>query len=275
MYSYLSGTEKVCCQGILGAYSHLAARKVFGDIAPHFVKTFGDVFSAVESGEMQAGVLPLENSSAGPVGEVFDLLSRFSLKICHAVTLEIKHNLCALPGTKLADIKKIYSHHQALMQCSNFLGAMEAEQVETANTALSAMQAARERGSAAVCSAEAGAIYNLITVKADINNNANNETKFAVISKQRAVNRYADHTALYFKLQNKSGTLFSVLKVFSEYGINMTSLHSLPLKEKMWDYGFICEIDGNPHADKNVYECLHSLKKEVPHIILGTYAVQI
>lgn len=261
--------DKIYCQGVKGAYSHIACKTIFGEKEPHFVRTFEDVCkNAVNGG---AGILPSENSTAGIVNGIIELLLKYRLSIIYAKTIAINHNLCAPEGTKIEDITKIYSHQQALLQCSAYLNTLKAEQIETINTAASAIMAANTESAAAVCSKEAAEIYKLNVLKYDICNNNINSTRFIVVSKDYNVSAAANVTSLYFKLKNKSGALYNILKIFADYRVNLSSLHSLPLAEESWHYGFFVDIEGNALND-NINSCINAVKEETEYLhILGSY----
>lgn len=267
--------KKVCCQGVMGAYSHITAESLFPDSQAIFVPTFAGVFKAVQNGEVDAGIVPIENSTAGVVGEVMELLREYPLSIVFAGNLPIQHKLCALDGAGEEDIEKIYSHHQALMQCSEYLSKLKAEQIETANTAVSASMASTDKTSAAVCSAQAAKLYGLKILNENICNNNKNQTKFIVIIKDTIVLETSHLTSVYFTLKNSSGSLYSALKIFSELKVNLLSLHSLPLKEEMWNYGFYVELEGSI-KDEKIIDALNILKKQSPLIkFLGSYSLSL
>jgi chorismate mutase/prephenate dehydratase len=262
-------SDKIYCQGVKGAYSHIACKKIFGDDNPVFVRTFEEVCRNTQEGGM--GILPFENSTAGLVNGIIDYLLKYNLNIIYAKTFEIRHNLCAVRGTEIGDIKKIFSHQQALLQCSDFLNKLNAEQIETVNTAASAQMASLQNGSAAVCSEEAAKLYGLEVIKENICNNKINSTRFIVISNQSSYEKNANIISLYFKLKNKIGALYKTLKIFADYGVNLCSLHSIPLENESWHYGFFTDIEGNI-SDENIGSCIAKLERETEYLkILGCY----
>ncbi len=261
--------EKVYCQGVKGAYSHIACKELFKGIEPVFVRTFGDVCKNVHSGG--AGVLPSENSTAGLVNGIIDLLLKYGLNIIHAKTIEINHHLCGLKGMETGGVKRIYSHQQALLQCSEYLNTIDAEQIETVNTASSAKMAAAQNGAAAVCSREAAEIYGLAVLKENICNNKSNSTRFIVVSNKALNSLNANTVSVYFKLKNKSGALYKALKIFADYNINLSSIHSLPLENETWHYGFFADIEGNIN-EANLINCIKEFKTEAEYLnVLGSY----
>lgn len=265
-------TEKIksiYCQGIKGAYSHIAAERIFGK-EPVFLKSFEDVCKKTAESIDAAGILPFENSTAGIVNGIIHLLLKYDLKIIYAKAVEIEHMLCAADVIDLKDIKKIYSHQQALLQCSDFLSTLNAPQIETLNTAASALMASREEGSAAVCSRQAAEIYGLKVIKEDICNTKKNSTRFIVVSKEGTNDGGANVTSVYFKLKNKSGALYKALEALYLCGINLISLHSLPLENEPWHYGFY--VDMEVANSENHIRALQKLKSVTDYLkILGVY----
>jgi chorismate mutase/prephenate dehydratase len=260
--------KNVYCQGVEGAYSHIAAKEIFG-AEPVFLRSFEDVCRSVSNEENAAGILPSENSTAGIVSGIIHLLLKYNLYINYAKTIEISHLLCAKDDIKAEDIKVIYSHQQALLQCSDYLNTLSAEQVETLNTASSALLALKQSGTAAVCSKEAAEIYGLKVIKENICNSAKNSTRFIVVSRQSNSGEGANVTSIYFKAKNQSGSLYKALKVFYRYRINLTALHSLPLEEESWHYGFYADLEGSM-ADHR--DCLEKLKTQTEYLkVLGSY----
>jgi len=244
MEELLKRFEKVYCQGIEGAYSHIAARQLFPRLQPIFLKSFEQVCRSVGEDEGSAGILPFENSTAGIVSGIVRLLLKHELYIAAAKEIRIRHVLCAKKGTQLSAVKRVFSHQQALLQCSEYLSRLDAEQTETPNTAVSAKMASREEFSAAICSEEAARIYGLEIIEKNICNSDNNITRFIVIARIFFQSPDADVTSVYFKVKNESGALFKILKVFADHGVNLISLHSLPLEDEPWHYGFYADIEG-------------------------------
>jgi len=260
----------VYCQGVKGAYSHIACQKIFKNNKIQFVKNFEDVCTNVFNSN-DYGILPSENSNAGIVNGIIDLLVKYNLNIIYAKTIDISHMLCANKNTDIKNIKTIFSHQQALLQCSNFLSKLSAEQVETVNTAASAIMASKQDNTAAICSYEAAQIYGLRVLKDYICNSKTNSTRFIVISKEFYLDDNATTTSIYFKLKNKSGELYKILKLFADFGINLSSLHSLPLEEESWHYGFYIDCECNLNND-NFKNCLNAVKKESEYLkVLGCY----
>lgn len=238
--------------GVEGAYAHIAARKLFPEAQCKGHATFEDAYRAVETGESDCAVLPLENSYAGEVGTVMDLLFTGSLYINQIMDLPILHGLMACPGTDIGAIRKVYSHGQALHQCAAFIHSHGWETVECANTAMAAQQvkALNDPTVAAIASEETAELYGLSLLEGRINDAANNATRFAVVSRsQNKPSRVGvkDNAGfiLLFTVQNKAGALAQTLNIIGAHGYNMKNLRSRPMKDLQWNYYFYIEAEGN------------------------------
>ncbi|NLK17632.1 MAG: ACT domain-containing protein [Clostridiales bacterium] len=263
--------DKVYCQGIEGAYSHIAARQLFPHLQPVFLKSFEEVCMSVSRDGGSAGILPFENSTAGIVSGIVRLLLKRDLCVATAKEIRIRHVLCAKNAAPLSAIERVFSHQQALLQCSEFLSRLDAEQIETPNTAISAIMASNDEASAAICSEEAAQIYGLEIIEENICNSDNNMTRFIVIARDFAPSPDADVTSVYFKVKNESGALFKVLKVFADHGVNLISLHSLPLEDEPWHYGFYVDIEGSL-GNEGILRSLEEAKEKAQFLrVLGSY----
>src|SRR4030043_198436 len=264
---------KVAFQGERGAFSEDAVITFFGDAELFPSRYIGDVFEAVLRGDVDFGVVPVENSQAGSINDTYDLLLNYPLNIFGEIHLRISHCLMALPGESLDGIKVIYSHPQALAQCEEFLRKLKAEVVPTYDTAGSAkrIKEAGLKGSAAVASKRAAQIYGLEILAEYIETNPNNITRFFVISKNKAEATPKSKTSLVFSFKNIPGALYACLGAFANRGVNLTKLESRPSKEKPWEYIFYVDFEG--HIDDRVCpEALTELKQETDFIkILGSY----
>lgn len=238
--------------GVEGAYAHIAARKLFPEAQCRGYGSFEDAYHAVENGECDCAVLPLENSYAGEVGTVMDLLFTGSLFINQVMDLPIRHELMACEGAELGSIRTVYSHGQALRQCAAFIRSHGWETVECSNTALAARQVRemKDPSAAAIASEETAELYGLNLLEGGINDNSNNTTRFAVLS--RSQNRPArtgvkDNAGfiLVFTVQNKAGALAQTLNIIGAHGYNMKNLRSRPMKDLQWNYYFYIEAEGN------------------------------
>lgn len=264
---------KIACQGIVGANSHEAAVKLFPNSTPCFYNTWEEVFKAVDSGEADYGVLPVENSSAGSVSDVYDLILKYRFYISGALNLPISHCLCGLNRSELSDIKEVWSHPQALAQCSNYTAASNLKTVPCSNTAVAAkMIADADRTDcAAICNEQAANEYGLKIFKRNIQNSDNNSTRFIVISKTIYIPQDADKISLCFCLPHVTGSLHNVLCRFSSHGLNLTKIESRPLPEKSFEYLFYLDFTGNVRSE-HVMNLMCALSEELPEFsFLGNY----
>lgn len=247
--SIISGT-KVAYSGIEGAYANIAARQAFPYGKAVSYPDFKAAYTAVESGECDCCVLPIENSYAGEVGRVMDLMFSGSLYVNGIYTLRITHNLLGVPGAQLRDVKTVVSHPQALAQCAEYIRKNGYKTVEYANTATAAkaVKDAGDKSVAAIASAETARLYGLEKLDHHINESAVNSTRFAVFS--RAENKNVNTTGdsrfmLMFTVKNEVGALAQALNVLGSYGFNMRALRSRPMKGLAWQYYFYIEAEGD------------------------------
>jgi len=264
----------VACQGIEGAYSQIACDRLFKAPSIMFFQTFDHVFKAVESGMCQYGLLPIENSTAGSVKAVYDLMLRHNFSIVRSARLKISHNLLAKHGTKLSDIKEIYSHEQAIDQCSNYLAGLKGVTVKVvANTAMAAqMVAESDRNDVAALSSRFCAEhYGLDTIQSDVQDQDNNYTRFICISKKPEIYPGADHTTLMMTLPHKPGSLYNVLAKFYALNINLNKLESRPLPGREFEFMFYFDIEASVYAPE-MEILFRDLEAECEQMrYLGTY----
>lgn len=267
--------RSVYYQGVPGAYQELAARALFPACEPAPVATWEQVFQAVHSGEADAGVVPVENTTAGTVNEVYDLLLKYDLSINRSYIKKIRHCLAAAPGATLDTIVRVCSHPHALPQCSAFIAAHGYEAVEASNTAIAA-QNVRDRADkavAAICSREAAERYGLAVLAEGINDLQHNETRFIAVSRKLTVQPEDNTIEIVFNLENVAGSLSAVLSIFADYGVDMTEIHSRPMKDSPWCYVFYIDFTGNMR-DHNIQALLYQLHEELPYIkVIGSYRV--
>ena len=237
----------VACPGVSGAYSAVAADKIFDISNVTFFKTFEGVFTAVDKGLCEYGVLPIENSNAGSVSQVYDLMKKHNFYIVKSVRVQISHALCAKKGVKLSEIKTVYSHSQALMQCAEHLKNLGVTAVEVENTAVAAKMVAEseDRAIAAICSDDCAEIYNLCALERAMQDNGNNFTRFICISKNLKVFKGADKISVMTSLANKPGSLNRMLSRFSSIGLNLTKLESRPIANTQFEFMFYFDFDGD------------------------------
>ncbi|MFI3170851.1 MAG: prephenate dehydratase [Eubacteriales bacterium] len=270
-----SKNAKVVFQGVEGAYSQMALHKYFGeDIKTISVETFKDAMKSIEEGQADYAVLPIENSSAGPVTQVYDLLVNFENYIVGEISLPIEHTLAVLPGTKLSDIVRVYSHPQALMQSEKFLDAhRKMEQISVANTAVAAQQvlADADKTQAAICSAGAAKLYGLEILENKTNHNDNNTTRFIVITNRKVFVEGANKISICFEIPHESGSLYRLLSNFIYNDLNMTKIESRPIEGRTWEYRFFIDFEGDMES-ASVKNALIGVQEEAKNLqILGNY----
>ena len=263
----------VACQGVEGAYSQLACEKLFKHPQVMYFGSFESVFSAIENGFCDYGVLPLENSTAGSVTQVYDLMEKHSFHIVGARRLRIDHHLLRKPGAT-GPIRRIVSHEQALRQCSEFLSAHpEYEAVAMANTAVAAQFAAdSERDDVAVIAAKTCAeLYNLEVVGESVSNVQSNYTRFICISRRLEIYRGARKISIMCNLPHEAGSLNSVISRLAIAGINLCKLESRPIPGRDFEFRFFFDLEADPR-DPEVVQLLCELERKSEHFVfLGAY----
>ena len=267
-------SAKVACQGIHGAYSSLAADRVFPLAKTMFFKDFDGVFSAVEKGFCDFGVLPIENSSVGSVTKVYDLMREHKFYIVRAIKMHIKHCLMTKKGTRIEDIKEIYSHEQALNQCEGYLKNLgDVKFTVVSNTAVAAKLVSESDRTdiACVCSEECSGIYDLVNLASNIQDNDQNFTRFIVISKNLRIYEDNNKISLMCNLPHESGSLNKTLNKFSTLGLNLTKLESRPLLNSTFEFSFYFDIEAKITKKEvlNLIGELDSSNKEF--VFLGSY----
>lgn len=268
--------EPIACQGVAGAYSGKAGSKLFPDSQIKFYKQFEDVFEAVNQKKARYGIIPVENSTAGSVHESYDLIMKYRFYVVGAYDLKISHCLCAKADTKYEDIEDVYSHPQALSQCNIFLKNFDFTGINFTNTAAAAkfVSESDKNNIAAICSESAAKKYGLKIIKKDIQNVANNTTRFIVISKELVIDEDAEKISLIFSAPHRTGSLYRVLGRFSMAGLNLTKIESRPVANGRFDYFFYVDILGSVH-DESTLDLLCALCDELPEFtFLGNYHEQ-
>jgi len=263
----------VAFQGELGAYSHIAALKFFGSIDALPQKTIADVFDAVEVSEARYGVVPFENSLEGSVNETYDMLLERDLYVFGEVKLRVVHCLIANADTKISDIKRVYSHPQALAQCRSYLKAMGWEAVPYYDTAGSVkmLKESKVKDAAAIASELAAEIYGMKVLRRGIEDFISNYTRFLVIGKEQAPRTGKDKTSIIFTTKHIPGALYLALEDFAKRGINLTMLVSRPTKRTPWEYNFFVDFEGHL-SEGHVRDCLEALKGKTTFLkVLGSY----
>ncbi|MBR4759288.1 MAG: bifunctional chorismate mutase/prephenate dehydratase, partial [Lachnospiraceae bacterium] len=265
---------RVVFQGAEGSYSQAAMEKYFGkDVSSFHVDTFREAMSAIDEGSADFGVLPIENSTAGIVNEIYDLLVEFENYIVAEQIIPIEHCLLGLPGTDLSRVKKVYSHPQSLMQSADFLSEYRWEQVGLQNNAFAAMKVRDDKDptKVAVASEYAGQYYGLEVLQKGINSRGGNSTRFIIITNQKVFLSGANKISLCFELPHRSGALYHLLSHFIYNNLNLTRIESRPIPEKDWEYRFFVDFEGNL-SDGAVKNALRGLRDEAKNMkILGNY----
>ncbi len=259
---HMETAVKIGCQGITGANSETAARAFFPNRDIAFYPTFEQVFAAVEAGELEYGVLPIYNSTSGTVTQTVDLMGKYSFFITAMNQVEVTHCLAALPGTKLEDIRMVYSHPQALSQCSDFLDARHLPRHEDSNTAVSAQMVAEsgDHTIAAICSADCAKHNHLEILASRISNVVPNFTQFICITKDMQVAPEASVISVMLTLSNEPGSLSRILNKFFLYGLDMTKIESRPIRDGSFDVVFHIDFKGNLR-DRSIAAFLNDLCK--------------
>lgn len=266
---------KVVFQGVEGAYSEAALKEFFGNKGASFhVETWRDAMEAIQNGEADYAVLPIENSSAGSVRENYDLLMEYDNCIIGEQIIKIDHVLLGLEDAELGDITEVYSHPQALMQCSKVLEEhRDWEKISLKNTAMSAKKVKEDgrKNQAAIASRLTAEIYGLKILAEDLANNEDNYTRFIIVTKDHIYRENANKVSICFEIPHESGSLYQILSHFIFNGVNMTKIESRPIQGKNWEYRFFVDFEGNL-KDGAVQNALNGVKEETSKLkILGNY----
>lgn len=264
----------VVYQGIPGAYSQQAATEYFGDKVNYVnVTTFREAMKYVRDGKADYAVLPFENSSAGIVTDVYDLLVEFENYIVDSFDVKISHCLSAVKGTTLETIKEVYSHPQALMQSSKFIDEYGWNKVNCANTAIAAQIISQEKDNTRACiaSKNAAKLYGLEVLAEDVNQSSINTTKFIIVSRRKIARREANNICISFEMPHESGSLYTMLSHIIYNDLNMTRIESRPVPGKKWEYRFYVEFEGKSDQP-GVVNALSGINAEALNMqILGNY----
>lgn len=235
-------------QGVLGSFSEEALIDYFGEnTKSKSYETFEDVFKGIDKGEIKYGILPVENSSTGGISEVHDLLIKYDFHIVGEESIKISHNLLGVKGSSLKDIKEVYSHAQGFSQSSDFLKEhKDLLLIQFKNTAISAKKVmdSKDKTLSAIASKRAAEIYNLDILKEGINNLDSNKTRFIIVAKELLKSKDSNKVSVVFSLEDKPGTLYKLLKYFSENNINMSRIESRPTKNEAWKYYLYIDFEG-------------------------------
>ena len=245
----------VACQGVEGAYSQIACEKIFKSPSILYFKSFDGVFSAIEQGLCEYGILPIENSTAGSVNSVYDLMIKHNFSIVRTFRLKIDHDLLVNPGTSLSDIKEIYSHEQAISQCATFLKSLpNAKVIPVENTAVAARMVAQShrKDVAALSSHSCAELYGLDCLASSVQDKGNNRTRFICISKNLEIYPGADKTSIMMTLPHRPGSLYKVLARMYVLGINVTKLESRPTPDREFEFMFYFDLETSIYSEEFV-----------------------
>ncbi|MCM1157730.1 MAG: chorismate mutase [Clostridium sp.] len=260
--------------GVPGAFAEKAMTDYFGTAVRSVnVKEFSDVAKLVASGKADYGVLPIENSSAGFVNGIYDLLDRYQLSIVGEQMVRINQCLLGIPGTKLQNIQTVFSHPQGLMQAKEYLEDKAWKQVSMANTALSAKKVHDDGDmtQAAIASERAAELYGLEILNPQLNVSDNNTTRFVIVSNKKIYEEKANKVSISFSLPHTSGTLYHILAHFIFNNVNMTSIESIPMSGRQWEYCFFIDFEGKLE-DNEVKNALKGIMAETEDFrILGCF----
>lgn len=264
----------VACQGTEGAYSQQICDKLFQNPTIMYMNTFRSVFDAVEHGLCRYGILPVENSIHGSVGEVYDLMDSHKFCIVRSSRLQINHCLLAKQGTDISKIKEVFSHEQAIGQCEKFLSEHKNIKVTVCeNTAIAAKMVAESDRSdiAAISSGICAELYALSVIAEDIQDFSNNYTKFICISKNPEIYPGADKISVIVRLPHRPGSLYDLMSKFAALGINLTKIESRPIRNRDFEFMFYLEMDVSVYSDELI-RLLSELEAEMDFSYLGSYS---
>lgn len=266
---------RVVFPGAEGAYTQAAMEQYFGkDVNSFHVDTFRDAMIAIDEGSADYAVLPIENSTAGIVNEIYDMLVEFENYIVGEQIIKIEHCLMVLPGTWIEDIRTVYSHPQSLMQSSRYLQEHASwKQISMSNNAFAARKVAedKDKTQAAIASAHAAETYGLEILEKGVNRSSTNSTRFIVVTNRKIFLKSAGKVSICFEVPHESGSLYHMLSHFIYNNLNMNKIESRPLEDRNWEYRFFIDFDGNL-ADSAVKNALRGLRDEARNMrILGNY----
>ena len=265
----------VACQGVEGAYSQLACEKLFRHPQVMYFGSFDSVFSAVESGFCRYGVLPLENSTAGSVNQVYDLMLKHDFRIVRSTRLKVDHNLVAKKGTRLEDVREIFSHPQAISQCSGYLEKLKGVKVTPCeNTAVAAQTVAASGRTdvAALSSHSCVSLYGLECLEEDVQDRGNNYTRFICISRELEIYPGADKTSLMLVAHHRPGSLYQILSRFNTLGMNLIKLESRPIPNRDFEFMFYFDLETSVYSEEfiRLVDDLSDICEEFQY--LGSYS---
>ncbi|MGC8969686.1 MAG: prephenate dehydratase [Conexivisphaera sp.] len=267
-------SRRAAFQGERGAFAEEALIAFFGeDVEAVPFRTLREVFSAVEGGGVDYGVVPVENTLAGSVGETYDLLLDHELRVYGEVILRVEHHLLAVEGATLEGIREVWSHPQAIEQCRRFLDSLRVDVVPMPNTAIAARRLVERRDPSigVIASRRAAQIYGLKVLASNIEDEAHNYTRFFVLSRESRAPTGDDLTSLIFSTRHEPGSLYHCLEPFAERRINLTRIESRPIRSRPWEYNFYLDLEGHV-ADPRVSGAIEALSRRATYVkVLGSY----
>ena len=248
-------SARIACQGVEGAYSQLACERLFRVPEIMYFGSFENVFAAIDKGLCNYGILPLENSTAGSVNKVYDLMMKYNFKIVRSVRLKVDHSLLAVRGAEKSGIKEIYSHEQAVGQCGEFLRSLGDVKITYYENTAAAAKAVAESGRtdiAALCSHSCAELYGLSCLASSVQDKGNNYTRFICISKNLEIYPGADKTSIMMVISHKPGSLYKVLSRFYALGINLLKLESRPIPERNFEFMFYFDLETSIYSSEYI-----------------------
>ncbi|MCL2507644.1 MAG: chorismate mutase [Oscillospiraceae bacterium] len=265
----------VACQGAEGAYSQIACDKLFKTPNILYFSHFENVFQAVEKGLCRYGILPIENSFHGSVTQVYDLMREHDFHIARSIKMKINHSLLGRSGSRLSDIREIFSHEQAVWQCAAFLQKLDGVKVTACENTAMAAKAVAESGrsdAAAIASPECAGLYGLTRLQQDVQDSHSNFTRFICISKELEIYPGADKISLMLSLEHRPGSLFELMSKFSALGLNLTKLESRPIADRDFEFMFYFDLDGSVREEA-VLKLMGELSADTERFVfLGNYS---
>ncbi|MBP1584247.1 MAG: bifunctional chorismate mutase/prephenate dehydratase [Lachnospiraceae bacterium] len=268
------GSPRVVFQGDEGAYSQIAMKRYFGDdVSSIHVPTFRSAMMAISEGSADYAVLPIENTTAGIVNEIYDLLAEYENYIVAEQVIRIEHCLMGVKGADISDISTVFSHPQSLMQSSRFLGEHDWKLISMPNNAFAAKKVADEgdKSQAAIASELAAEVYGLDILEKGVNSAENNSTRFIIVTGQKVYREDAGKISICFEVPHESGSLYNCLGHFIFNGLNISKIESRPIEGRTWEYRFFLDFDGNL-SDPSVRCALTGLREEARYLrVLGNY----
>ena len=267
--------KKIGFFGVSGSFTEEGMFKYFGDVKePKAYDEFEDVFLAVKNGEIDYGVVPIENSSTGAIAQVYDLLYKYDFYIVGEQCVKVDQNIIGVKGTTLDDIKEVYSHPQPFAQSTEFLKCHpEWKLIPFHSTSVSAKLVSdlKEKSKVAIASRRAAKLYDLDIIEENINNQSQNTTRFIIISKNLETDESCNKVSVVFSIDDKAGTLYKLISYFAENNINMIKIESRPMEEMTWHYFLYVDFDGNIE-NQEVITALNLIKENSPYFkLLGGY----